>query len=46
MSLARALGKLGQLEAAMHEARICLRLLPDMKSAENLVKNLSVGAKP
>jgi O-antigen ligase len=45
MSLARALAELGQREAAMHEARICLRLRPHMKSAENLIKNLSVRAK-
>jgi tetratricopeptide (TPR) repeat protein len=45
MNLAKALAELGQREAAIHEARICLRLRPRMKSAENLIRNLSVRAK-
>jgi O-antigen ligase/tetratricopeptide (TPR) repeat protein len=45
MDLASVLAELGQREAAMHEARICLRLRPHMKSAENLIKSLSIRTK-
>lgn len=42
MSLAQALVELGQREAAMHEARICLRLRPGLVSAKRLIEKLSV----
>ncbi len=42
MALARLLEKKGDIKAAMHEARICLRLKPQMQSAKKLIEKLSV----
>jgi tetratricopeptide (TPR) repeat protein len=42
MNLARSLAALNQWDEAIHEARICLRLRPRMKAAENLIKKWSV----
>ena len=42
LNLARLLGKAGQIAEAIHEARICLRLQPEMKAAEGLIAELSV----
>jgi O-antigen ligase len=41
-SLAQALARMGRAEEAMHEARICLRLRPQMGAAEKLIADLSV----
>jgi tetratricopeptide (TPR) repeat protein len=40
--LARLLADTGQVREAIHEARICLRLRPQFKAAEELIANLSV----
>jgi len=42
LSLARALVKVGKFAEAMHEARICLRLRPQMQAAKKLIEELSV----
>jgi O-antigen ligase len=42
LSLAYCLAELGERTAAAHEARICLRLRPNLQSAVDLIKNLSV----
>ena len=41
-NLAQALAKSGRVADAMHEARICLRLRPQMMVAERLIADLSV----
>ncbi|HEX41228.1 MAG TPA: hypothetical protein ENN81_04115 [Phycisphaerales bacterium] len=46
LTLARALAETGHIEDAIHEARICLRLNPQMKAAERLIADLSVRAAP
>ncbi|KKL21893.1 hypothetical protein LCGC14_2440870, partial [marine sediment metagenome] len=40
--LARLLAAAGQIEDAIHEARICLRLRPQMAEARKLIEDLSV----
>jgi len=42
LALAKALAETGQVEEAMHEARICLRLRPQMQAAKKLIEDLSV----
>jgi tetratricopeptide (TPR) repeat protein len=42
LNLAQILAKTGQIAEAVHEARICLRLQPEMKAAEGLIAELSV----
>ena len=42
LSLARALVQTGKFAEAMHEARICLRLRPQMQAAKKLIEDLSV----
>jgi tetratricopeptide (TPR) repeat protein len=42
LSYARTLAAAGEIDQAMHEARICLRLRPQMKSALKLIADLSV----
>ncbi|HUT56626.1 MAG TPA: tetratricopeptide repeat protein, partial [Phycisphaerae bacterium] len=41
-NLAQALAESGRVAEAMHEARICLRLRPQMTVAERLIADLSV----
>ena len=43
-NLARLLAKQQQVNEAIHEARICLRLSPQFKAAQNLIADLSVQA--
>ncbi|GAH82433.1 unnamed protein product, partial [marine sediment metagenome] len=42
LTLARLLANTGSVPEAIHEARICLRLRPQFKAAENLIADLSV----
>jgi tetratricopeptide (TPR) repeat protein len=42
LNLAQVLARMEKVPEAMGEARICLRISPQLKSAERLVKNLSV----
>ncbi|MFB0525743.1 MAG: hypothetical protein ACETVZ_09375, partial [Phycisphaerae bacterium] len=42
LDLARLLIEMGKIPEAMRQARICLQLRPQSKSAEKLVANLSV----
>ncbi len=42
LGLARALAETGQVSEAMQEARICLRLRPQMTAARKLIEKLSV----
>lgn len=46
LNLARLLADAGQIEEAMHEARVCLRLRPQYKPAENLLAMLAVQTTP
>jgi len=46
LTLARALAETGHIEDAIHEARICLRLNPQLKAAERLIADLSVRVAP
>lgn len=41
-NLAKMLAEIGRISEAIHEARICLRLRPQFKAAENLIAELSV----
>lgn len=43
LSLARSLAETGRTEEAIHQARICLRLQPELKSAKQLIAELSVA---
>jgi tetratricopeptide (TPR) repeat protein len=42
LRLARLLAEQQQVDEAIHEAKICLRLSPQLKAAENLIADLSV----
>ena len=42
LQLARLLAETGQVPEAVHEARICLRLRPQMRAARKLIEDLSV----
>ena len=42
LNLARLLAETGQMEDAMHEARVCLKLRPENKRAERLIAEVSV----
>lgn len=42
LGLAESLAKTSQVSQAMHEARICLRLRPQMAAARKLIEDLSV----
>lgn len=42
LSLAGALAKVDKNEDAIHEAKICLRLRPQMTAAKKLIEDLSV----
>jgi len=42
LTLARLLAETGSVPEAIHEARICLRLSPQLKAAEKLIADLSV----
>ncbi|GAI86209.1 unnamed protein product, partial [marine sediment metagenome] len=42
-TLAKLLADSGQISEAMHEARVCLRLQPQLKGAKKLVRELSVN---
>ena len=42
LRLARLLAKQQQVDEAIHEAKICLRLSPQLKTAEDLIADLSV----
>lgn len=42
LALARLLARIGELDQAMHEARVCLRLRPRYRPAERLVEELSI----
>ncbi len=42
MALARALAETGQVDQAIHEARICLRLRPQLQAARKLIEDMSV----
>jgi tetratricopeptide (TPR) repeat protein len=45
ISLARCLAELGQVDTAIHHARICLRLDPEMPAARQLIEQLAVKPK-
>lgn len=42
LALARTLAKIDQVREAIHEARICMRLRPQMAAAKRLIEDLSV----
>lgn len=42
LALARLLARTGELDQAMHEARVCLRLRPRYGPAERLIEELSI----
>ena len=42
LALARLLAETGQVQQAMHEARICLRLRPQMSEARRLIADVSL----
>ncbi len=42
LTLARLLADMGRISEAIHEARICLRLRPQLKAAKELIADLSV----
>jgi len=48
LALAKLLAKTGRVAEAIHEARVCLRLRPQMTAAKKLIEDLSVlpGAVP
>ena len=43
LALARTLAETGRVPEAMHEARVCLRLRPQLGSAKKLIAELSVN---
>lgn len=45
MALARELAAAGQTDAALREARWCLRLRPQMRESQALIEGLSVGGR-
>ncbi len=42
LALARLLARIGELDEAMHEARVCLRLRPQYGPAKRLIEELSI----
>ncbi len=46
LALARMLAEMEQVAEAIHEARICLRLRPQMEAAKKLIADLSVRPTP
>jgi tetratricopeptide (TPR) repeat protein len=42
LTLARLLADTGKIAEAIHEARICLRLRPQLEAAKRLIEQLSV----
>ena len=46
LALAQSLAETGRLPEAMHEARICLRIRPQMNAARKLIEELSVRKTP
>lgn len=45
LALARTLARMDKVPEAIHEARICLRLRPQMKAATKLIEHLSILPK-
>ncbi len=46
LNLTKLLAEMGRINEAMHEARVCLKIRPELKEAENLIAELSVRQVP
>ena len=46
LNLIKLLAEMGHINEAMHEARICLKIRPELKEAEKLIAELSVRQVP